>query len=76
MTYLIYGKHTKPWRGSQDHLLHEPDKMFRAINYQGVRVTKLEDAASFATKEDAQEFLDKHTDPNRDDVAFEIRKAK
>lgn len=76
MTYLIYGKHTKEWWNKQRRRWEDPDKTFRAIDYKGVRVTKLENAASFATKEDAQDYLDKYADPNRDDVAFEIRKAK
>lgn len=74
MPYLIYGKHTKEWWDGK--MRQPPDKTFRAINYKGVRVTKLEDAGSFATREDAQEFLDKHADPKRNDVAFEIRKVK
>ena len=75
-TYLIYGKHTKEWWNREKRRREPADKTFRAIDWKGVRVTKLENAASFASKEDAQEYLDKHADPSRDDVAFEIRKAK
>ena len=76
MTYLIYGKRIKPWWNKQRRRWEDPDKTFRAIDYKGVRVNKLEDAASFAEKTDAQEYIAKHADPNRTEVVFEIRKAR
>lgn len=74
MPYLIYGKHTKEWWDGK--MRQPPDKTFRALNYKGVRVTKLEDAGSFAEKSDAEEYLAKKKDPSRTDVVFEIRKVK
>lgn len=78
MSYLIYGKHLIKWVDSKGKW-HEPDSTFRALNYQGVRVTKLSDAGEYATKEDAQEVLDKPKTKERvekGEVAFEIRVAK
>ena len=49
------------------------DKNFKALDSRGCRVTKLSDAMSFATREDAQEIIDKKGDPN---CIFEVRKAK
>lgn len=74
MGYLIYGKRIKPWR-DEHKKMHEPDARFAALNAKGERVTKKEDAFEFATKEDAQEYLDAHKG-TRTDVVFEIRKAK
>lgn len=71
--WLIYGKRTKPWRDKHGHLV-DPDKNFRALDSYGVRVTKLSDAFSYATREDAQERIDR-AHP-QDGVIFEIRKAK
>lgn len=76
MPYLIYGKRTEPWWNREKRRWEDPDKTFRAIGYKGYRVTKLEDAGSFATREDAQEYLDNHADPNKTDIAWEIRKVK
>ena len=75
--YLIYGKHLTPWIDSKGKL-REPDKTFRALDARGVRVTKLDNAMSYATKEDAQEVLDKpgtKTRIKREEVIFQIRKA-
>jgi len=71
--WLIYGKRTLPWK-SKDGKTHEPDKMFRALDADGCRVNKLDQAFSYATKEDAQERIDKAKP--REGVVFEIRKAK
>lgn len=75
--YLIYGKHLTPWIDSKGKL-REPDKTFRALDVHGVRVTKLDNAMSYATKEDAQEVLDKPGTKariKREEVMFQIRKA-
>lgn len=73
MSYLIYAKRAKEWWGHEDRKWHEPDKTFRAIDYKGMRVNKLSEAATFATKEDAEEFMDRTLKPG---VEWEIRKAK
>lgn len=71
--WLIYGRRSKPWI-DKNHKVHKPDKTFRALNAKGVRVNKLNEAFSYATKEDAQERIDK-AHP-REGVILEIRKAK
>ena len=70
--WLIYGKHLVPWIDSKGKM-RDPDKTFRALDAHGVRVIKLDNAMSYATKEDAQEVLNKK---GRSDCIFEIRKAK
>jgi len=45
--YIIYGKRVGK------------DKTFRALDANGVRVNKLENAMAYATKEDALEILEK-----------------
>ena len=67
MAYLIYGKRTSFVNG------HGPDKKFAALDAKGHRVTKLSNAMSYATKEDAQAIIDK---VGLDGCEFEIRKAK
>lgn len=67
MAYLIYGKRTCLVNGGG------PDKKFAALDSRGHRVTKLADAMSYATKEDAQTIIDKL---GLDGCEFEIRKAK
>lgn len=62
MPWAIYGKRPQ-------------DKMMRALDYRGHRVSKLELAGTFAEKNDAQEHLDKRIDPNNPNT-FEIRKVK
>lgn len=79
-TYLIYGKVVKPVTVAGGHHL-EPQTKFRALNYQGVQVSRLADADDYATKEDAQEVIDKVTarlkkNGKEDCIIFEIRKAK
>lgn len=71
--YLIYGKRIKPFTTKKGKVLG-PDKQFRALDARGVRVSRLADAMSYATKEDAQEIIDR-TLKQRDDVTFEIRRA-
>ena len=74
MPYAIYGRRTGKL------VNREPvyDKQFRALNYNGVRVNKLVDAGTYATKEDAQEVLDNRCQELIDAglVEFEIRKIK
>lgn len=76
MGYYLYGKRTAPehWDSVLRCMIPQ-DKQFRALNLNGVRVSRLEDAAPFATKEDAQEFLDKilSTRGLREGVEVEIR---
>ncbi len=77
MSYLIYGKRT----GMINPETGQPvfDKTFRALDSQGCRVTKLTDAMAYATREDAQEQIDKPVPQKRIKegiVQFEIRKAK
>lgn len=72
--YLIYGKRIQPIYYPTLRESHGPDKTFKALNEYGERVSKLSDAFSFASKEDAQQFLDEHN--LRDGCVFEIRKAK
>ena len=72
--YLIYGKRT----GKIENGEPVYDKMFKSLNYSGVRVTKLADAGTYATREDAQEIIDKKCTEYRDAglCEYEIRKAK
>lgn len=72
--FLIYGKRSKPWKDKNGRT-QQPDKTFRALDAQGRRVTSLDEAFSYATKEDAQERIDK-AKPPVEGVVFEIRKAK
>lgn len=74
MAYIIYGKRTKPIYNTDTKEHMGPDAKFAALDYNGCRVFKLADAGTYATKEDAQEVLDKRTP--KDGVVFEIRKAK
>lgn len=67
MAYLIYGKRNVAINGEG------PDKKFAALDSRGYRVSKLANAMSYATKEDAQEMIDKM---GREGCEFEIRKAK
>ena len=76
MSYLIYGKMTERWYSKIDHKWHEPDKTFKALNWYGVRVNKLCDAAEYATYEDAKNKLEKETKNHKKKAIFEIRKAK
>lgn len=73
-SYLIYGKRTQPILNTDTHEYMGPDATFRALDWSGRRVTKLTDAFEYATKEDAQERIDKMG--GKPGVVFEIRKAK
>lgn len=75
--FLLYGKHLKNWRDSKGRW-HEPDSTFRALDASGVRVSRLANAMSYATKEDAQAIIDKPGTKariERGEVAFEIRRG-
>lgn len=66
MVYLIYGKRKNI------------DKTFRALDSNGVRVNKLADAMAYATKEDAQEILDRPNIKEKIEsgqLEFEIRRG-
>lgn len=67
--YLIYGKRQGQYVNGHPTF----DKTFKALDTFGMRTIKLSDAMSYATKEDAQEVIDKK---GRPDCIFEIRKAK
>lgn len=67
--YLIYGKR----QGQLIKGIPTYDKTFRALDGFGKRVIKLEQAMSYATREDAQEIINKK---GRKDCLFEIRKVK
>lgn len=78
--YLIYGKVVKPYR-SITGVYHEPQSMFRALNKYGVRVTSLNKAYQYTSKEEAQEIIDKAKNNLKKSghdncVEFEIRKSK
>lgn len=72
--YLIYGKRT----GLKVNGEPIYDKMFKALRYDGTRANKLSEAGEYATKEDAQEVIDKRCQMYIDEglAIFEIRKAK
>lgn len=74
MSYLIYGKRTEPILNTDTHEYMGPDSRFAALDWDGKRVAKLVDAFEYATKEDAQERIDKVK--GKPGVVFEIRKAK
>lgn len=84
MAYLIYGKVVKPMPlpdGKGGKKMVEPHTTFRALNYAGRRVTKLEDAGEYYEKAMAQKIIDKaqaYWDEQGygDCVAYEIRKGK
>ena len=67
--YLIYGKR----QGQYVKGFPTIDKTFRALDARGNRTISLDQAMSYATREDAQEVIDKY---GRKDCVFEIRKAK
>ena len=75
-TYLLYGKHLTEWVDSKGKW-HEPEATFRALDYRGVRVNRLADAGEYATKEDAEEAMQKAKPRiEKGEVAIEIRIAK
>lgn len=72
MGWLIYGKRTKPYISKSGNLF-EIDKKFAPLDWKGFRVTKKSDAFEYATKEDAQDRLDKIK--SVDGAVFEVRKS-
>jgi hypothetical protein len=73
--FLIYGKRTGFLFDGEPVY----DATFRALDAKGVRVTKLSDAMSYATKEDAQEVLNKpriQENIKKGLLQFDIRRAK
>lgn len=74
MPFAIYGKRC----GLKVNNVPTYDKSFRALTYEGVRVTKLADAGTYATKEDAQEVYEEKCKSNEDAglVQYDIRKIK
>lgn len=68
MSYFVYGKRTEP----DGKFILQPDKQFRPLDVFGRRVTKLEDAIPFVTREEAQEWVNEHS--FKDGVKIEIRK--
>ena len=73
MGYLIYGKRTEPIFNKDTHEYMGPDARFAALDWDGKRVARKSDAFEYATKEDAQERLNKKS--GKHGVIFEIRKA-
>lgn len=69
--FAVYAKRTQPVRGNNGHII-SPDNTFKPINSNGVRVAKKDIDITFATKEDAQEWIDSHT--FHPGVVTEIRK--
>ena len=70
--FAIYGKRTEILPG-----MEKPDLTFRALTYNGVRVSKLQDAGTFATKEDAEEHLERNNKKGiKPGIKFEIRTIK
>jgi len=74
MAFLIYGKRT----GKIEDGVPVYDKMFKALDYSGVRVTKLANAGTYATREDAQNIIDTRCKDYKEAglCEYEIRKAK
>lgn len=62
MAYLIYGKGPE-------------DKAFKALDAKGCRVSKLGNAMSYATKEDAEERI-ASCGGMKEGCEYQIRKAK
>lgn len=71
--YLIYGKRTEPVRDKNTGKIYGPDSRFCALDWGGKRVARKTDAFEYATKEDAQERIDKMG--GKPGVIFEIRKS-
>ena len=74
MPYAIYGKRTEPILNTETHEYMGPDAKFAALDYDGCRVSKLVNAGTYATKEDAQAVIDSR--PTKSGVVLEIRKIK
>lgn len=77
MAFLIYGKHLTSWK-DKNNKWRDPDSRFAALDARGCRVSRLDQAMSYATKKDAQEVLDKPGTKariERGEVIFDIRKC-
>ena len=77
MAFLIYGKHLTSWQ-DKNNKWRDPDSRFAALDARGCRVSRLDQAMSYATREDAQEVLDKPGTKariERGEVCFDIRRA-
>lgn len=70
--YGIYAKRTQPLFNWETKETMGPDKTFMPLNEKGVRVPKNKLTNTFATKEDAQEWIDTHD--FKDGVEVEVRK--
>lgn len=76
--WLIYGKHIKPWQ-DKNNKWRDPDSRFAALDAKGCRVSRLDQAMSYATKEDALEVISRPETQQRVDrgeVCFELRRAR
>lgn len=74
MAYILYGKRTgKLVNGEPVY-----DKTFRALDYFGKRVTKLEQAGTYAERADAEDVIKRRCRELIDKglIEIEIRKAK
>lgn len=76
MPYAIYGKRSKEWYDEKTHTLNPPDKTFKALNEKGHRVHKLADAFTFATAQDAKDYLKQRAKNPKEGTLFEIRPIK
>lgn len=82
--WLIYGKIVKAVPlpdGKGGTKITEPQSTFRALNYNGQRVTRLVDAGEYYEKEMAQKVIDKaraYWDKKgyKDYIIYEIRKVE
>jgi len=75
MEYLIYGKRKGVLNKDGEPVF---DKTFRALDANGVRVSKKSDAMSYATKEDALSILNKPNIKENIDlglIEFDIRRG-
>lgn len=73
-TFAIYGKRT----GLIVNGVPIYDKQFRALDYRGIRVSKLEQAGTYATKEDAQKVVDEKCKDYKDAglAEYQVRSIK
>lgn len=70
--YGVYAKRTQPLFNYETKETMGPDKVFMPLNERGVRTPKNKLTHTFATKEDAQEWIDNHN--FKDGVIVEVRK--
>lgn len=57
--FAVYGKRTQPIKAFDGDICG-PDKQFAPLDEKGIRTTKKELTNTFATREDAQEWIDNH----------------